>query len=182
MEQPLPDVNSAWIKQKQNRMTVEFPRKPKRQTKSVDAPPLGKLSVEIFVNELSSTKVLMTNQTTYPVSPGDYDVRRGLTGAVEGILKEAQGQLVSKKPINHNGIRGTTLLIDLKKQGMYSRSEIYIDGAGPTYYQIQALGNREFIEGELVSKFFDSVNIEPIDLVSQKNNPRNRKKAPAFEE
>ena len=182
----IPDSIEAWHEQTQNNLSVKFPVKPRKETKVANAPPLGKLNCEMFICELSRRKVLMITQTTYPIPPSQYDVRAGIKGAVDAIVKEAKATIVSNEKTNHNGIAGTELLLNIPSQNALTKSRIFIDGNGPTYYQVQALGNEAFLNSEVVNQFFESMRIEPIDSTGGQakrftKKPQTRN-APEFEE
>ena len=159
VEKPVPPF-AEWVDHSDGNMTIKFPAKPDKHPFKNVPTAIGELDFDIFKYELSWRKGFLASQITYPVPPSQYDPTAGLQGAVDEMAKMVNGTVKRQESITYKGLPGVDVLVSVPGTG-YSHAKIFIDPAGPTLFQAQVLGKKDFVEGEVADQFFDSMEIKP---------------------
>ena len=161
--EPIPPNVDDWLLQENGNMSVRVPQKPKKESHSINHPAIGRIDFDIYVSSFSRTSGFMFMQQKYPIPPSQYDAAMGLEGAVSGMASESGGTIVDSFSIDNQPIPGKEALMSANKENLWVRARLYIDGDGPTLYQFQVIGPKDFVEGKAANDFFDSAKITPIN-------------------
>ena len=167
----VPASVADWHEHKDGNLVCKLPRKPQMQSHKIDHPLLGKIDFKIYLCEISRDSGLMVSNATYPISPDAYDARAGLEGATEGMASNIKGKIESKTNIKHKSLEGREVVVSAPNN-LFAKARIYIDANGPTLYQFQAIGKKSFLDDKVVTDFFDSIDIKPME----KSKPSGSKK------
>lgn len=150
----LADADKEWLlfETPDGKMTAKFPIKPKLVENTAPSA-IGDLEIKMGVAEIGRKLVYTASSISYPVDPAEYDVEAGLQGAVDSI----KGEVISDTKITKDECSGRDLLVKTSA-GPYIRARTYIDGAGPTLYQVNVTAlSKESLDSDDTVKFLDSI-------------------------
>lgn len=137
-------------------MSADFPEAP--QLKEINIPsPLGRLETTMIVFE-GRDLTFNLGKITYPVDPSQYNVDKGLEGAIAGAKTMTGGEIESVEDIFTFGLPGKEAVIK-SWIGNAARVQVFIDRSGPTLYTCQVVGPLDELHGAAAEKFFDSFAI-----------------------
>ncbi|HSZ72288.1 MAG TPA: hypothetical protein VK750_06390 [Cytophagaceae bacterium] len=144
---------------------IEFPKKPKEQTQSLDSE-LGKLQLNMFVYDASEVKgednlYYLCNCTEYPgtaVSSANKEALEGFyRGGIDGAVKNVKGKLLTEKTITIDGYEGREATIDYQEGlAVITMRMLLVENR---MYLVQTITETSKLPNESVSKFMESFQL-----------------------
>lgn len=134
------------------KLKLQFPTKPKLIKKTAPSP-IGELEITMGVCEVNKKLAYLAMSMAFPVDPSEFDVQAGLQGGVANL----KGEVIESKDITKNGLPGNEALVKTP-EGMFIRAKTFIDGTGPTMFQLNiTAANQADAESAKAERFFDSI-------------------------
>jgi hypothetical protein len=138
--------------------SVTFPGPPKAREESVPTPigPIKTISNEW--KHPTIDRMHGISYADYPVKRSQFDVKKGLDGAVEGAAKNAEAKVREDRKFEFgpNKLPAREVLMQHNTKSVWLKGKIILDTKAMRMYVVMVAGGKEYVTGPESDAFFES--------------------------